>query len=139
IYLFERHDKNKYIDPPNSKLKTISEELESIARIYEIPFVDVFAYFDDLGIPDHEVDKYIRNINNSRARDGVHPTALGYRIIASQAYHKLVMTNFKIKKGLKIICLGDSITFGSGVYGEGTSEGETYPAQLKQMICDHLN
>ncbi|WP_372934509.1 hypothetical protein [Mariniphaga sediminis] len=34
----------------------------------------------------------------------------------------------------KIICFGDSLTFGVYMKGEGTAEGDTYPAILKQLI-----
>jgi hypothetical protein len=36
--------------------------------------------------------------------------------------------------GGTIICLGDSITHGGGLPGEGTAEGDTYPAVVAQLL-----
>nr|WP_255785301.1 SGNH/GDSL hydrolase family protein [Membranihabitans maritimus] len=138
VYLFERHDKNKFFDPPNFKLQTINAILKEKSEKYNTSFVDIFKYYVELGVPNHDKDKCIRNRNNSGSRDGVHPTGLGYRIIAREVFHSLQNGN-KIKNGLKIICFGDSITYGINVKGEGSTKGETYPGQLKQMICEYLN
>ena len=91
-----------------------------------------------MGVPSHNSDSLINNVNNSGLRDGVHPTSHGYRIIAQEIFNKLLLDG-KIKKDVKIICYGDSITFGVHVAGEGTTNGETYPAFLKRMIYSYFS
>ena len=36
----------------------------------------------------------------------------------------------QIKGKTTIVCFGDSITWGAGVKGSGTTQGDTYPAYL---------
>ena len=99
----------------------------------KLTFVDIFGYFQELNIPNHNVDPFIRNEKNSHSKDGVHPTEIGYLLISNQIYKKIT---HKIKKRTRLICLGDSITYGVHVQGEGTDTGDTYPAYLKQILCN---
>jgi lysophospholipase L1-like esterase len=39
-----------------------------------------------------------------------------------------------VKAGDTVVCFGDSLTFGSGVKGAGTAEGEAYPAVLRRLF-----
>ena len=39
-----------------------------------------------------------------------------------------------VKAGDTVVCFGDSLTFGSGVKGAGTTEGEAYPAVLRRLF-----
>ena len=137
-YLFERHDRELFVELPNKKLEIVSEILRTKSAQNNLLFVDIFNQFKKKGIPDHNKDNIIRNEFNSGAHDGVHPTPHGYRMIADKIFKKL-LDNGKIKEGINIICFGDSITFGAHVAGEGTASGETYPAYLKERICKHLN
>ncbi len=137
-YLFERHDRELFVELPNKKLEVVSEILRTKSAQNNLLFVDIFNQFKKKGIPDHNKDNIIRNEFNSGAHDGVHPTPQGYRMIADKIFKKL-LDNGKIEEGIKIICFGDSITLGAHVVGEGTASGETYPAYLKERICQHLN
>lgn len=136
-YLLERHDRELFLEPPNKKLEKVSEILRAKSVENNLLFVDIFNQFKKIGIPDHNKDNIIRNEFNSGAHDGVHPTPQGYQVIADKIFQKL-LDNGKIKEGIKIICFGDSITFGAHVLGEGTTSGETYPAYLKNLICNYL-
>ena len=138
VYLFERHDQEKFSDPPNNKLETVSNILKTKSVENDLSFIDIFNHFKKIGVPNHDTDTLIRNTVNSGFRDGVHPTNQGYRIIAQEILKRLV-NDGKIKKNVKIICFGDSITFGVHVSGEGTTTGETYPAYLKEMICNYIH
>ncbi len=137
VYLFERHNRESFIEAPNKKLEKVSEILRGKSVENNLLFVDIFNQFNKMGIPKHNKDNIIRNVLNSGAHDGVHPTPYGYEIIAQEIFNKLV-SDGKIKKGIKIICFGDSITFGANVSGKGTASGETYPAYLKEKIYNYL-
>jgi len=64
--------------------------------------------------------------------DGLHLSATGYSDIANFIYNYMKLNN--IKKS-KIICFGDSITYGIYMTGAGTATGNTYPA----FLSDDLN
>jgi lysophospholipase L1-like esterase len=70
----------------------------------------------------------IKNEKNSGKKDGVHPTALGYRFIAQNVYNFLV-ENKLLKPNQGIICFGDSITRGGG-------QGANYPTYLDELITN---
>ena len=76
--------------------------------------------------PQHNQDLLIRNEKNSRKKDGVHPTALGYRFIAENV-HFFLKENRLLKPNPNIICFGDSIT-------KGSNQGENYPTYLNELI-----
>ncbi|MFM8494160.1 MAG: hypothetical protein ACKOEM_01355, partial [Planctomycetia bacterium] len=63
--------------------------------------------------------------------DGVHPNANGARKIGEATAERVKSLGLT---GGTITCLGDSITYGGGLAGEGTAEGETYPAVLKRLL-----
>ncbi len=88
--------------------------------------VDIHGLFD--GKVNMDADSLIINPANSSMDDGVHPTAQGYQVIADAVYSAIV--NNGLSKG-KIICFGDSITYGTYMAGAGTATGETYPGQLQ--------
>lgn len=62
--------------------------------------------------------------------DGGHLTPDGYKALADCFFG--VVTG-EIAGKITIVCLGDSVTFGAGVKGSGTTKGETYPAYLSQV------
>ena len=138
VYLFNRHDHELFVEAPNKKLEKIGKILKHKALEKNLSFVDIFTHFSELGIPSHNQDNIIRNVYNSGSSDGVHPTPMGYHLIALEIFNVLVK-NGKIKKQTKIVCFGDSITFGAHVKGEGTASGETYPALLSELISNYLN
>ena len=45
-----------------------------------------------------------------------------------------VSVGASVKAGDTVVCFGDSLTFGSGVKGAGTTEGEAYPAVLRRLF-----
>ncbi len=137
VYLFQRHDRELFLEEPNKKLEKISKILKEKALEKDLSFVDIFTRFSEMGIPIHNQDKVIRNVFNSGSPDGVHPTPVGYQLIAQEIFNALV-TDGRIIRHKKIVCLGDSITFGAHVAGEGTVSGETYPAYLNELICSYL-
>jgi lysophospholipase L1-like esterase len=63
--------------------------------------------------------------------DGVHLTAKGNELLADAFLDALApsLTGRDI-----LVCCGDSLTYGYGNVGAGTSQGETYPAFLQRRL-----
>ena len=137
-YLFERHDRSLFPVNPDQKLDTVARIMEDISRRENIGFLDINGTFRDLSLPRHNSDELIQNEKNSGRRDGVHLTGKGYSFIAEQIFGYLNKTG-SLKQGMKIVCFGDSLTYGSNVKGSGTSTGVTYPARLSAMIHEFFD
>ncbi|WP_319481345.1 GDSL-type esterase/lipase family protein [uncultured Draconibacterium sp.] len=138
VFLFERHDRKLFHEIPNVKLDSVRQIITRIAKKEQVGYIDIYQKFLNLNLPQHNQDLFIMNPQNSGYRDGVHPTALGYHFIAENVF-QFLQKNKLFEKGDKVLCFGDSITFGSKVKGSGTAEGETYPAYLQQLIEKYLN
>ncbi|CAH8283491.1 lysophospholipase L1-like esterase [Mariniflexile fucanivorans] len=126
VYLFTRHKKILFSETPNKKIDEIGKIVKTLATENKVHFYDLNAEFKALNLPIHNEDILIRNEKNSGKKDGVHPTALGYRFIAQNVYHFLKEHEL-LKPNQNIICFGDSITRGGG-------EGANYPAYLNELI-----
>ena len=133
LYLFERHDPTAFMMPPNLLLEQAGRAINDLCMEKNILFIDSHHFFKSLGIPRHNQDDIIQNENNSGRRDGVHLTRMGNVLLAGLIFEKLTEKYGRLD-GLKIICFGDSLTFGPFLEGEGTSDGYTYPAVLKKLI-----
>ncbi|MBO0590241.1 hypothetical protein I2486_02365 [Cellulophaga sp. E16_2] len=136
-YLFERHDRKLFRELPNVKLDTVRSVMISLANEFNVGFVDVYQEFVNLDLPQHNEDLVIRNEKNSARKDGVHLTPLGYKMLAQSIFTALE-SNDLLQKNQKIICFGDSLTFGAGVKKGGTVTGESYPAVLQKLIREHF-
>ena len=132
-WLFARHDRNLYAQAPNEIMDSVSRIVNNVASENEALFLNIFEKFKELNLPKHNEDLFLRNPKNSGAKDGVHPTTLGYHFIAANAF-QLLKENKLLDKGMKIVCFGDSITYGSGSKGGGTVMGENYPSFLLKRI-----
>lgn len=129
--LFLRHKKEAFADmPPNERIVSANEIIARVCAAERVPMVDFYRVVADKGF-DSKDSLIIIPANNPQSRDGVHPTAAGYETLARQI--KACMDRENIK-AVKIVCLGDSITFGAFMKGQGTAEGNTYPAKLKQLL-----
>lgn len=133
VYLFSRHDRAKFKALPNEKLDSVRKMMAEVALEEDLLFVDLQAEFTARGLPKHNADSLIKNARNSGQKDGVHPTPQGYAFIGQFLYGKLKQEGL-IDGNIKIVCFGDSITYGSRVEGAGTSTGDTYPAVLLRLI-----
>ena len=76
-------------------------------------------------------ESYLRNPLNSSDNDGVHPTREGYAVLSNLLADMIKKNNLS---GERIVCLGDSITFGAHMLGAGTAYGNSYPAQLAKLL-----
>jgi lysophospholipase L1-like esterase len=127
-YLLKRHKAEKYKPhTPTERIIEANKIIKNLAKKYSIPLVDVYSIFTQNGVIIGTKTSFLRNVANVNSEDGVHPTPAGYKEI-TKALVKTIKSN-KLPTA-KIICFGDSITYGSGVK-HGT---EDYPAQLEKML-----
>lgn len=126
IYLLKRHDKRFFNEAPNEKIDRVCEIVKGLAMKYTVHYYNLNNEFKVLNLPQHNQDIFIKNEKNSGSKDGVHPTALGYRFIAHNVYYFLLENNL-LSSNQQIICFGDSIT-------RGGTKGESYPAYLNELI-----
>lgn len=132
-YLDTRHPPEAYAGVPAiERMRLARAALSALAAQRGLPLVDMFAITAGAGMIGADPRSWMVNPINGGKTDGVHPTSDGYRGIAS-AIASVVLTLRPVPQ--RIVCLGDSITFGQGVPGEGTATGETYPAWLAQILA----
>ncbi|QWX84983.1 hypothetical protein H0I23_04925 [Cellulophaga sp. HaHaR_3_176] len=136
-YLFERHDRKLFRELPNVKLDTVRSVMIRLANEFNVDFVDVYQEFVNLHLPQHNEDLVIRNEKNSDRKDGVHLTALGYKML-TQSIFTALKSNDLLQENQKIICFGDSLTFGAGLKMGGAVIGESYPSVLQKLILEHF-
>ena len=131
-YLLERHPASFYGDDgPNGRVELANEVIQQVATTYNIPVIDTHTLFDLYGNVGDTVDSLIRNEANCGVRDGVHPTPEGYVLIGNAIADAIDMYNLPTST---VVCVGDSITYGVHVEGEGTATGETYPGVLSRQL-----
>jgi lysophospholipase L1-like esterase len=94
--------------------------------------VDLNVLFTVLGEIGPGAGCVLRNEANSKSADGVHPTATGYRLIATAVFEAIQAARLP---HTKIVCFGDSITFGANMDGAGKVEGDTYPGYLARLLA----
>lgn len=134
IYLFERHDPKLFVpDGPNVKIQKTVAIAKNISEETESYFLDLNAVFVARNIPQHNQDLFIKNFSNSSKKDGVHPTALGYHLIATHVFQFLKEKGLT-DKYMKIVCFGDSITKGGGSEINRSLAKGNYPSYLQQLL-----
>lgn len=127
-YLLKRHDAGKYKPyTPLSRVVEANKIIKSLGEKYLIPIVDVYTIFSENGGVTEEESSLLRNVANAGTADGVHPTSKGYTLMAL-AIAKTIR-QFKLPT-TKIVCFGDSITYGTGVI-RGIDD---YPTQLYKLL-----
>jgi len=102
-----------------------------VATSESVMYLDLNQKFIDIGQPTYTIDSYLENALNSGSTDGVHPRPIGALYIAQKVNEYLVSNSLHYNK---IVCVGDSITYGDGLTGAGTVTGDTYPSQLKILL-----
>lgn len=129
-YLYIKRKPEQYApSTPNKRIIEANKIIKSLVKKYGIPLVDVYDICMKNGGATDKKNSFLRSMANSKSKDGVHPTPAGYKLIAT-ALAKTIEEN-KMPT-TKIICFGDSITYGYGVK-RGT---EDYPAQLRKIMLD---
>lgn len=132
-YVLKRHNRKAFHEDLNSKIFNAGRIVEKLANRNKLHFIDLHATFERLGSPNRDSCSLIINKTNYGVEDGVHPTRDGYKLIADTIFTYLKQKKLLTRK-MKIICFGDSMTYGSYMKGEGTVEGDPYPAQLKSLL-----
>lgn len=117
---------------PSAKISRLNSFITELCRTENIPLADIHSALLAKA-PDESEDSYFRNPANSGAEDGVHLVSAGYRVIAETVFKTIKENNISCSK---IVCLGDSISFGLFMKGEGTAspDSETYPGYLARLL-----
>lgn len=111
----------------NQLLQPYRNVVLSVGEKTNTAVLDMFDAFEKA----NQLKTFLMNLNNSKRNDGVHPTREGYAFIAQSIYQKMHNEHMPLKR---IVCFGDSITFGYLVKGEGLETGDSYPAVLNRML-----
>ena len=115
----------------NSGSEATANAIRECSRKHSLPLAEVNTVFTALGSTGEDASSLLRNPANSAVVDGVHPTAQGYALIATIIFQTIIDHRLPTSR---VVCLGDSITMGIAMQGEGTATGETYPGRLAAML-----
>ena len=110
----------------SGRRKQVNEVIRRVSKKYKADFLDLGLRFDTIGKIGTGKDSLIQNEANSNKRDGIHPTANGYRFIALSVYDHITLRQLPLSG---IVCFGDSIT-----KGDGSINRDSYPAYLKKLL-----
>ena len=132
-YLDTRHPREAYAGlPAVERMRQARAALLALAGQRGLPLVDLFAITAGAGLIGEDPRSWMVNPVNGGKTDGVHPTSDGYRGIAAAIAAVVLLQQ---PRPQRIVCLGDSITFGQCVPGQGTADGETYPGWLAKILA----
>jgi lysophospholipase L1-like esterase len=106
--------------------KQVNQVIRKVAAKHKAHFLNLEHCFLAIGKIGTDSDSLLQNEANSNKKDGIHPTANGYRFIALTVYDYLTAHN--LAKGT-IVCFGDSIT-----KGDGSIDRDSYPAYLLKLF-----
>lgn len=128
-----RHGEETFADAsPDQRIATGNAAIREIASAERLPLIDLNRILTAIGEPGESATSLLRNQLNSNSADGVHPTRDGYLVIATAVFQKIQALE---KTPERVLCFGDSITYGAGMQGAGTVEGETYPGMLARLLA----
>ena len=133
-YVSRRH---RYPDaaPVEQRILPYNDILRKLAAQHQVLLNDFYQAVEQRGGATEAAGSLIRNSANSRTLDGLHLTPAGARLLGELAADGL---RGHVKAGDKVLCLGDSNTWGAGLRGAGTVTGETYPAWLQTRLNHDL-
>ena len=112
------------------KVNNVNAIVAEVAKNQNVPLL---ATTKVLGASTSDAASLFRNTANSGTADGVHPTANGYFRFADAVAKRIRSEKWSPNR---ILCIGDSITFGAGVKGGGSAspESESYPGYLFRFL-----
>jgi lysophospholipase L1-like esterase len=134
-YLARRHPTHPNGGQFQHWLNQYDAVVRDAAKRNELPLADLRKLCDEHDGAQITERSLIRNKVNANSEDGVHLTADGYRLMAELIASVL---KDKTERGDIVVCIGDSITYGSSMQGAGTAYGETYPAWLWLFLNRHI-
>lgn len=113
-----------------AKVKRANEIVAAAAEGCNVPLLKTTG---TLGAATTDAASLFRNPANSGNEDGVHPTPNGYSRFADAVAKRIRAEKWN---PARILCLGDSITCGVYVKGEGSAspDAETYPGRLFRAL-----
>jgi lysophospholipase L1-like esterase len=130
--LMTRHQAAAYGEmPPARRHAAVIHAMRECSRKHSLPLADLNTVFTVLGKTGEDSSSLLRNRANSGVVDGVHPTAQGCGLIAAVIFQTIL--DHRLPES-RVVCLGDSITMGIAIEGEGTATGYTYPGRLADML-----
>ena len=131
-HLFRRHKRELYKgESPNDRIQKANTIIRDIAKQKGCTLVDLDSVFAPGTWEEGNSQGLMTTIAASGRPDGVHPNAAGARKIGEAVAERIKSLGLS---GGTVTCLGDSITYGGGLPGEGTTEGETYPAVVRKIL-----
>jgi lysophospholipase L1-like esterase len=131
-HLFRRHKRELYKgESPTDRIRQANTIIREIAKKRGCGLVDLDSIFAPGTWEEGNPQGLLTTVAASGRPDGVHPNVAGARKIGEAVAERIKF--WGLTSGT-IMCLGDSITHGGGLPGEGTTEGKTYPAVLKQTL-----
>ncbi|HMI03625.1 MAG TPA: GDSL-type esterase/lipase family protein [Pedobacter sp.] len=131
-YIIARQPKTMYsVKGPQSLVDSANKIIKQLAVKNKCLLIDLNQILTACGGAGPEKDNLFQNEANSGINDGVHPTVNGYRVIGTAVYQ---FVNLLKPLNKTIVCFGDSITYGYKMDGQGTVNGNSYPAVLKRLL-----
>jgi lysophospholipase L1-like esterase len=116
--VYQHHPREKFgAETVNGKMDRYNAALRRLAADQKVALADFAAATD-------------RMAPSEFLSDGVHLTLAGNRLLARTFFDVLAL---HLHGREKIVCIGDSLTYGYQNKGAGTAEGETYPAMLRTL------
>ena len=130
--LLRRHKREKFGQySPMQRIEKANEIVRKVAAELKCELCDLNKLVLASGHPD-AASSLMRNMANVKIRDGVHLRAEGYRLWAKELSKLAALRNLPANS--KIVCVGDSLTYGAGMKGAGTAAGETMCAYLYNIL-----
>jgi lysophospholipase L1-like esterase len=114
-----------------ARIDSANEVIFALAKKNNCTLIDMNHILLACGGANTDRDGLFQNEANFGIADGVHPVAAGYKVMAAAVYQTILAYEPKAKT---VVCFGDSITRGYRLEGEGSSQGDPYPAVLKRML-----
>lgn len=127
-YLRQRHPQLPADEDLNLRVESYAAAVRRVAAAQQIACFDLHACIKSQNIPSGQAESWLRNLANSQSADGVHLTATACRALAAKLFPLL-----QAQPGERIVCFGDSNTYGANLAGAGKLSGDNYPACLWRL------
>lgn len=124
---YTRHPRSLFTkESPNAKIERYNGAIRRLAHSEHVPLAEFALAFQKAGGATLDAKSLIQNPANSGRSDGVHLVPAGYELLAKTLYREIPPG---LSRNDKIVCFGDSLTFGTGVDGN-----QSYPAVLRRLL-----
>jgi len=130
-YVRARHPRHPQGESLQAHLAAYDQAVRRLAKERSLPLIDLREIVDRNGGPVIAENSLLRCEKNGGGRDGVHLVPAAYALLGRSAFD---VVGGRVKAGEKVVCFGDSLTYGAGVKGAGGVTGETYPAELQRCF-----